>query len=168
MSHDHQDALQLLLLKFEASLIGSTCVYQGEELGLDDARNIPIDQMQDPWGIEFAPTFLGRDTCRTPMVWDETQPHGGFSDAETTWLPVEAKHLQRTALREQARPDSIYRQFSKFLEWRKAQPAFMKANTMEILKTDDQTISFDRISDAQTLRCNFDFESLSASFEEIQ
>jgi hypothetical protein len=26
---------------------------------------------------------------------------------------------------------------------------------------------FDRISDAQTLRCTFDFDTLSASFEEI-
>jgi len=26
---------------------------------------------------------------------------------------------------------------------------------------------FDRISDAQTLRCTFDFDTLTASFEEI-
>ena len=67
-------AMQLLLLKLETSMIGSTCVYQGEELGLEDVRDIPVDQMQDPWGIEFAPIFLGRDTCRTPMVWRASQP----------------------------------------------------------------------------------------------
>ena len=33
---DQQEALQLLLLKLEVSLIGSTCIYQGEELALSD------------------------------------------------------------------------------------------------------------------------------------
>ena len=60
------------------SLIGSTCIYQGEELGLEDVQDIPIEKMKDPWGIEFAPEFLGRDTCRTPMVWDSLYPIVGF------------------------------------------------------------------------------------------
>ena len=32
---------------------------------------------------------------------------------------------------------------------------------------DAKTIVFDRISDQQTLRCNFDFETLIATFEEL-
>ena len=70
--------LQLLLLKLEASLIGSCCIYQGEELALPDVRDIAIEDLKDPWGIEFAPAFMGRDTCRTPMVWRGTQPNGVF------------------------------------------------------------------------------------------
>jgi len=35
---EQAEALQLLLLKLEACLIGSTCVYQGEELALSDVR----------------------------------------------------------------------------------------------------------------------------------
>ena len=69
------EALQLLLLKLAVCLIGSTCVYQGEELALTDVRDIPIDKIQDPWGKAFAPAFLGRDTCRTPMVWDLSLIH---------------------------------------------------------------------------------------------
>jgi len=56
----------VLLLKLETSLIGSACVYQGEELALSDVQDIPLDQMQDPWGIEFAPVFIGRDTAARP------------------------------------------------------------------------------------------------------
>lgn len=163
---EQQQALQLLLLKLEASLIGSTCIYQGEELALQDARDIPVEQMQDPWGIEFAPTFLGRDTCRTPMVWKGDIPNGDFSRANSTWLPIHEPHLQRAALDEAGRPDSVYNEFSEFLKWRKEQPAFMSANTMSELDGDSRTISFDRISEQQTLRCTFDFQSLTASFEE--
>ena len=89
LTEDQQEAMQLLLLKLEISLIGSTCIFQGEELACADIQDIPIDQMQDPWGIEFAPIFLGRDTCRTPMVWDSKAPQGGFSDANQTWLPAD-------------------------------------------------------------------------------
>ena len=162
-----QEAMQLLLLKLEISLIGSTCIYQGEELALSDVRDIPLHKMQDPWGIEFAPTFLGRDTCRTPMVWRADQPNGGFSNANETWLPVAEAHLSRAGLDEAEKDASVYNQMAVFLKWRKTQPAMMSANQMSALSGDDSQIIFDRISDTQTLRCCFDFKTLTASFEEI-
>jgi len=164
---EQAQAMQLLLLKLEACMIGSTCVYQGEELGFEDVRDIPVDRMQDPWGIEFAPVFLGRDTCRTPMVWRRTQPNGGFSTANQTWLPIAEQHLAHAGLDEAARPASIYRQFAEFLAWRKTQPAFMSTNRVTEVTGGPRHILFDRISDAQTLRCMFDFDTLSASFEEV-
>ena len=162
-----QEAMQLLLLKLEISLIGSTCIFQGEELALSDVRDIPLHKMQDPWGIEFAPTFLGRDTCRTPMVWRADQPNGGFSNANETWLPVAEAHLSRAGLDEAEKDASVYNQMAAFLKWRKSQPAMMSANQMSALSGDDSQIIFDRISDTQTLRCCFDFKTLTASFEEI-
>ena len=162
-----QPELALLLLKLEISLIGSTCIYQGEECAFDDVRDIPIEKMQDPWGVEFAPIFLGRDTCRTPMVWQASAPHGGFSDANSTWLPISDKHLPKAALDEAARSDSVYNQLSAFLAWRKSQPAMMHANQMTEISGGDKHIIFDRVSEQQTLRCSFDLDTLTASFEEI-
>jgi len=167
LSKEEQPALQLLLLQLETSLIGSTCIYQGEELALQDIQDIPVDQMQDPWGIEFAPTFLGRDTCRTPMVWKSDSPNGGFSRANSTWLPIAECHLQRAALDEAERNDSVYNLFAEFLRWRREQPAMMTANTMSELSGGETQIVFDRMSDQQTLRCSFDFKTLTATFEEI-
>ena len=162
-----QDALQLLLLKLEASLIGSCCIYQGEELALPDVRDIAIEDLKDPWGIEFAPAFMGRDTCRTPMVWRGTQPNGGFSDANRTWLPVASQHLERAALDMAARDGSVYREFAAFLKWRKTQPAMMDANQMSAISGGPDEIIFDRLSDRQSLRCRFDFQALTASFEAV-
>ena len=167
LSEEQQPALQLLLLQLETCLIGSTCIYQGEELALQDVQDIPIEQMQDPWGIEFAPTFLGRDTCRTPMVWKSDAPNGDFSRANSTWLPIAEPHLARAALDEADKQESVYNKFREFLGWRKQQPAFMQANTMSSITGGTAQIMFDRISDLQTLRCSFDFESLTATFEEI-
>lgn len=162
-----QQALQLLLLKLETCLIGSSCIYQGEELALEDVRSIPVEQMQDPWGIEFAPAFLGRDTCRTPMVWKSTASNGDFSRANKTWLPIDPRHLKQAALDEAARADSVYNKFAEFLSWRKRQPAMINANTMSELTGGPKQIIFDRVSEHQTLRCLFDFDSLTAIFEEI-
>ena len=167
VSEDRQMDLQLLLLKLETSLIGSTCIYQGEELALQDVRDIPIERMQDPWGIEFAPSFLGRDTCRTPMVWQAHASNGGFSTANSTWLPVAEMHLERAALDEAARTGSVYNEFAAFLQWRKQQPAMMTANTMSELTGGEREIVFKRISDLQTLVCTFDFDTLQATFEEL-
>ena len=164
---ENVEALQLLLLKLEVCLIGSTCVYQGEELALTDVRDIPIDKIQDPWGKEFAPAFLGRDTCRTPMVWDSRAPNFGFSTANHTWLPAASEHAIRAGLEEAARPDSVYTQFAGFLRWRKKQPAFMSANKMSKAWSSDSALAFDRISPTQNLRCIFDFKSLITTFEEL-
>ena len=164
---DKQDALQLLLLKLETCLIGSTCVYQGEELALEDVQDIPVDLMQDPWGIEFAPVFPGRDTCRTPMVWRGSASNGDFSKANSTWLPIDQRHLKRAALDEAEKPESVYNGFAEFLAWRKQQPAMMSANTMSEITGGPNEIVFSRISEQQTLRCTFDFESLTATFEDV-
>ena len=167
LAPEQADDMQLLLLKLEACLIGSSCLYQGEELGLEDVRTIPVKLMKDPWGIEFAPTFLGRDPCRTPMVWRQSEQHGGFSNADHTWLPVAEAHLHKAGLDEAERTGSIYTEFAAFLRWRKTQPALVDANQMGPLSGGPRQIIFDRLSDQQTLRCCFDFDTLTASFEEI-
>ena len=75
--------------------------------------------------------------------------------------------MKRAALDEASRSGSIYAEFAAFLEWRKAQPAMMESNRMSELSGGLRQIVFDRLSDSQTLRCCFDFDTLTASFEEI-
>ena len=75
--------------------------------------------------------------------------------------------LFRAALDEAAREGSIYREFSAFLKWRKTQPAIMNANWMSALSGGARQIIFDRVSAEQTLRCCFDFDTVTASFEDI-
>ncbi|MEL6885673.1 MAG: alpha-glucosidase [Pseudomonadota bacterium] len=89
-----QDALAkqaaALLLSFE----GSIYIYQGEELGQVDTT-LEFHELTDPEGINFWPEKMGRDGCRTPMVWDADAPNGGFSKANKTWLPVKPPQAAR-------------------------------------------------------------------------
>ena len=75
-----------LAIALLASLRGSICLYQGEELGLPEAE-LTFEELRDPYGIRFWPAFKGRDGCRTPMVWERDRPNAGFS-AANPWLPV--------------------------------------------------------------------------------
>ena len=74
----------LLLL----GLPGQVFLYQGEELGLEEA-DIPPDRRQDPFFFHSGGKERGRDGCRVPLPWHKGQPNGGFSEA-APWLPMPA------------------------------------------------------------------------------
>ena len=76
-------ALVLLL-----GLPGQVFLYQGEELGLEEA-DVPSKDRQDPIHIVSGGKEAGRDGCRVPMPWHKGQPNAGFSRA-APWLPMPA------------------------------------------------------------------------------
>ncbi|NLJ54251.1 MAG: alpha-amylase, partial [Intrasporangiaceae bacterium] len=68
-------------------LPGSAYLYQGEELGLPDATDLPGEVRQDPTYLRTGQTILGRDGCRIPMPWTLDGPSHGFGPTADTWLP---------------------------------------------------------------------------------
>ncbi|WP_199825009.1 glycoside hydrolase family 13 protein [Streptomyces maremycinicus] len=104
-------AATLLML----ALPGSSYVYQGEELGLPEVAELPVEVLQDPLWEQTGRVRKGRDGCRVPLPWTTTGASYGFG-AAGAWLPqppyfaryaVEAQdgvqgstlELYRTALR---------------------------------------------------------------------
>lgn len=67
-------AMTMLLL----ALPGSTYLYQGEELGLQEALEIPAEDMQDPQFFRNPDFGLSRDGCRVPLPWTRTGSSFGF------------------------------------------------------------------------------------------
>ena len=86
-------AATLLML----ALPGSAYLYQGEELGLPEATDLPDDLRQDPIWWRTDHTVAGRDGCRVPLPWTAADPALGFSPTGASWLP------QPAAFRELAR-----------------------------------------------------------------
>ncbi|WP_294181943.1 glycoside hydrolase family 13 protein [uncultured Schumannella sp.] len=76
-------AASLLML----ALPGSAYLYQGEELGLPEAIDLPDDARQDPTWFRTAGERYGRDGCRVPLPWEGEAPAFGFSAAGASWLP---------------------------------------------------------------------------------
>jgi alpha-glucosidase len=113
-----------LLMALLLSLRGSVCLYQGEELGLTEAV-LTESQLRDPFGIAYWPEFRGRDGSRTPMPWNAEAPHGGFTSAETPWLPVPEAHRSVAVDVQEADGSSLLHAFRRFLHWRRGIPALV-------------------------------------------
>lgn len=79
-------AATLLML----ALPGSAYLYQGEELGLPEAIELPDEARQDPTWFRTNHARYGRDGCRVPIPWEALAPAYGFSSTGKSWLPQPA------------------------------------------------------------------------------
>ncbi len=80
----HRRALAAAMLML--ALPGSAYLYQGEELGLPEVWDLPVDVLDDPVWTRSGGAEKGRDGCRVPLPWSTDGPSLGFGDGEP-WLP---------------------------------------------------------------------------------
>ncbi|MEO9326210.1 glycoside hydrolase family 13 protein [Nocardioides sp. C4-1] len=70
------------------ALPGSSYLYQGEELGLEQVDVAPEDRQDPSW---FRTGEVGRDGCRVPVPWKGSAPSYGFGpDDAQPWIPQPA------------------------------------------------------------------------------
>ena len=154
-------AFPKLLLAMLASLRGTFCVYQGEELGLTEAV-VPKQRLTDPYGIAFWPDFKGRDGCRTPIPWTSEGPHGGFSSVES-WLPMPAEHLPKAVAVQDPDPASVLNFYRTFLAWRRTQPALIQG-AITFPKTPEPLLALRRDTPGQNLIAVFNLGPSRAEY----
>jgi alpha-glucosidase len=100
------------------ALPGSPYLYQGEELGLEEA-DVPDRRRQDPVFRRTDGRLPGRDGCRTPMPWTSDSPGYGFSTGEP-WLPFGADAGRRSVAAQEADPTSVLSVYRRLLARRRA------------------------------------------------
>lgn len=76
------------MILVELALPGSVFLYNGAELGLPNVDDLPEDVLQDPVWERSGHTDRGRDGCRVPIPWEGERPPFGFTEGETSWLPI--------------------------------------------------------------------------------
>ncbi len=146
---EEQTRVAKLAFSVLATLRGSICLYQGEELALTEAE-LAFEDLRDPYGIRFWPAFKGRDGCRTPMVWETGSQSAGFTTAEKPWLPVPYAHAMLAADGQERKPDSVLNHYKAVLEFRK-QHAALRDGDMAFLDTQQDLLAFTRIKNDETL-----------------
>ncbi|UYN99454.1 MAG: alpha-glucosidase [Devosia sp.] len=134
------------------TLKGSAGLYQGEELGLQEA-DILYEELTDPRGIRFWPADKGRDGCRTPMPWQSSLPHAGFS-TEKPWLPVKPAQMALAVDRQTDDPESTLNYYRKILAWRKSHPALVTGD-IAFFKVAEPVLAFRRSAGNKDLICVF-------------
>jgi alpha-glucosidase len=150
-----------LLMALLGILPGIPCIYQGEELGLGEAKIAPED-MRDPYGISFYPAFIGRDGCRTPMPWAQGDRLGGFTNNSQAWLPMPAEHLARAADRQASEAASLLNDYRRFLRWRKSEPAVLHGG-MRVVTVPEPLFAIERIVDSRRILAVFNLEARAVS-----
>ncbi len=107
------------------ALPGSTYIYQGEELGLEEVEDLPDAVRQDPMFFRTAGENLGRDGCRVPLPWSGQEPPFGFmtgalKDGAQPWLPQPAGWKALSVEAQSGAPDSMLELYRSALAVRHA------------------------------------------------
>lgn len=128
----------------QLALPGTAYVYQGEELALEEIEDVPDDLRQDPTWVQSGFTDVGRDGCRIPLPWNETDaPYGFAADpGATTWLPQPdhwAEHSVEAQERDSESTLNLYREALKL------RPSLWRdAGDLKWLTAPDGVIAFER------------------------
>ncbi|MEI8699592.1 beta-galactosidase BglA [Mesorhizobium sp. ISC15] len=151
--------------KFSIALLsclrGSICLYQGEELGLEEAE-LAFEDLRDPYGIRFWPGFKGRDGCRTPMVWEKGAENAGFSTGRP-WLPVPDSHRARAVDVQNGEEKSVLASYRAMLALRKQHVALVQGS-IRFLDAEGDVLAFIREGGGEKLLCVFNFADEPANW----
>jgi alpha-glucosidase len=113
------------MIAFVAGLPGALYLYQGEELGLPEVLDLPLDRRQDPIVMRTEGHVLGRDGCRVPLPWsDDPTTSFGFSEGagpvHEPWLPQPIGWGMYALDHQQHEPSSMMSLYRKVLSHRRA------------------------------------------------
>ncbi|WP_435528736.1 beta-galactosidase BglA [Mesorhizobium robiniae] len=151
--------------KFSIALLsclrGSICLYQGEELGLEEAE-LAFADLRDPVGIRFWPGVKGRDGCRTPMVWEKGADNAGFSTGRP-WLPVPDSHRARAVDVQNGDEKSVLASYRAMLALRRQHVALVQGS-IRFLDAEGDVLAFIREGGGEKLLCVFNFAVESANW----
>jgi len=107
----------------ELALPGTAYLYQGDELGLPEVEDLPVDVLQDPAYLRTQGRVRGRDGCRVPLPWSGERPPYGFGVNATPWLPQPPDWAGLTAQAQAVDPDSTLALYRRALAIRRTHPA---------------------------------------------
>ncbi|OLL76077.1 Alpha-glucosidase [Pseudonocardia sp. Ae168_Ps1] len=133
-------AATLLML----ALPGTAYLYQGEEFGLPEVEDIPVEKLDDPTWVLSGHTKRGRDGCRVPLPWAAGEPWFGFGGP--AWLPQPDVFARHAADVQEADPDSVLHLYRDALAIRRAHPA-LGGGSLTWQDSPEGTLALSRTSD---------------------
>ncbi|OJU40597.1 MAG: alpha-glucosidase [Microbacterium sp. 69-10] len=106
-----------------AALPGCLYIYQGDELGLPEVEDLPLERIEDPMHYRSGGVDPGRDGCRVPLPWSGGLPPYGFSELAEPWLPQPDDWGSRTVAAQASDPHSMLALYRRTLAARRSSDA---------------------------------------------
>jgi oligo-1,6-glucosidase len=139
-------------------LRGTPYVYQGQELGMTNARFRRIEDYRDLESVNFhalarsmrVPNFgimralraKSRDNARTPMQWDASA-QAGFTTGRP-WIEVNPNHTVINAASQVGRPDSVFAHYRRLIDLRHELDVVVCGRFELLLPEDERLFCFTR------------------------
>lgn len=144
---------------------GTPFVYQGEEIGMTNARFTRIDQYRDletlrhygeriaggmtPEAFLAAARAFGRDNARTPMHWTAGR-NAGFTDG-SPWIEVNGNHTEINVEADRADPDGVFQHYRRLIALRREMPLIRHGSYMPHLEDHPAIFAYSRALDGTVL-----------------
>ena len=163
-----ESAKMLAILLF--GLQGTPYIYQGQELGMTNAR-YPLEDYRDieTLGMHHKRKALGyseeeilrsihaksRDNARTPMQWS-AEEHAGFTTG-TPWRRVNPNYTETNAESQRRDPNSVFSFYRQLIHLRKNHPVFRDGTFRLLLSDHEDIFAYTRTTTGAQLLvvCNF-------------
>ena len=143
------------------SLRGTAFLYQGEELGLPQAR-VPYERLVDPEAIANWPETLGRDGTRTPHPWDANCPDAGWSS--DAWLPVDDAHVKLNVEAQEEDTHSTLHATRRLLALRKTLSPLI-GGSLKFVDTHEPLLAYIREDNYDRILCIMNLSENSCEFQ---
>lgn len=159
---------------------GTPYIYQGEELGMTNAKYTDIAQYEDVESRNYYKILLkegktkeealhilgvrSRDNSRTPMQWSAGE-NAGFTTG-TPWLAPPANYKEINAEAAQNDPDSIFHFYQKLIRLRKERPIIQAGTISFRERANADVVAYERARKDEKLRVYCNFRAMPAALEE--
>jgi alpha-glucosidase len=141
------------------ALPGSSYLYQGEELGLEQVDVAPEHRQDPSW---FRTGEVGRDGCRVPVPWSGDRAPYGFGTGEgQPWIPQPDDWAPLTAAAQEGDPASTLAFYRRALAARRELPKGDGAADVEV-SVDGDLLTVRREGVTVLLNCGADDVALPA------
>lgn len=127
------------------TLRGTPTIYYGEEIGMRDVP-IPVEEIQDPQGLNMPDKNLSRDPCRTPMQWNDKE-NAGFSDAEP-WLRLDHAYRRNNVKVQRADPHAMLSFYKRLIAYRQKEPS-LQTGSYQLVAADRQMLAYMRYAEGE-------------------
>ncbi len=123
------------------ALPGSSYLYMGDELGLPEVWDLPLDVLDDPVWERSGHKAKGRDGCRVPLPWQREGSSLGFGDGDA-WLPQPAEWSGLSVEAQTGDPDSTLELHRRALSVRRTE--LVDNETIEWVDAPATVLAFER------------------------
>jgi alpha-glucosidase len=137
-----------LLAAMLLTLRGAPFIYYGEEIGMPTTTPERVEDVRDPVGKRYWPTYKGRDGARTPMQWTDSA-NAGFTTG-SPWLKLPESYKDVNAARQTNIRSSILNFYGDLIRLRRKTPALLTGD-YQALGVSPQVFAYKRSTPKQTI-----------------